>query len=58
MKAWNSCAAPIIQRDTVMGAVLLLKPCDVMPVAPASVIAATDKAGSDLSSLGGWTTEP
>ncbi|MFE9250704.1 IclR family transcriptional regulator C-terminal domain-containing protein [Streptomyces sp. NPDC007088] len=58
MKAWNSCAAPIIHRNTVMGAVLLLKPCDVMPKARASVIAATVKAGSDLSSLGGWTTEP
>ncbi|MFI5864717.1 IclR family transcriptional regulator C-terminal domain-containing protein [Streptomyces sp. NPDC051546] len=58
MKEWNSCAVPIIHHDTIMGAVLLLKPCAVMPEAPASVINATVKAGSDLSALGGWTTEP
>ncbi|MFD7954382.1 IclR family transcriptional regulator C-terminal domain-containing protein [Streptomyces ardesiacus] len=58
MKGWNSCAAPVIHHDTIMGAVLLLKPCTVMPEAPASVIDATVRAGSALSALGGWTPEP
>jgi DNA-binding IclR family transcriptional regulator len=58
MKDWNSCAAPIIHRDTIMGAVLLLKPCTVMPEVPESVIDKTLTAGRDLSALGGWTTEP
>ncbi|GAA1909483.1 IclR family transcriptional regulator [Streptantibioticus ferralitis] len=56
MAGWNSCAAPIMWDDSIMGAVLLLKPVSEMPRAPQSVIDATKVAGAGLSRLacGPW----
>ncbi|WP_416974636.1 IclR family transcriptional regulator [Streptomyces sp. 4F14] len=49
MPYWNSCAAPILWDNSIMGAVLLLKPATVMPKAPESVIEATKAAASRIS---------
>ncbi|HEY8981590.1 MAG TPA: IclR family transcriptional regulator C-terminal domain-containing protein [Streptomyces sp.] len=49
MPYWNSCAAPIFWDQSIMGAVLLLKPATVMPKAPPAVIEATRAAASQLS---------
>ncbi|WP_372407470.1 IclR family transcriptional regulator [Streptomyces luteireticuli] len=56
MAGWSSVAAPILWRDTIMGAVLLLKPVTVMPQAPESYIEATKTAAARLSRLSesGW----
>lgn len=51
MAGWNSCAAPIMWDDSIMGAVLLLKPMSVMPRAPQDVVEATRTAASKLSRL-------
>ncbi|WP_255308047.1 IclR family transcriptional regulator [Streptomyces marincola] len=51
MPAWNSCAAPIMRTDAILGAVLLLKPATVMPHAPDTVIDATTTAATTLSHL-------
>ncbi|MEU6174767.1 IclR family transcriptional regulator C-terminal domain-containing protein [Streptantibioticus parmotrematis] len=56
MAGWNSCAAPIMWDDSIMGAVLLLKPMQEMPVAPSEVVDATKTAAARLSRLasGPW----
>ncbi|MGW2255423.1 IclR family transcriptional regulator [Kitasatospora sp. NPDC001660] len=58
MAGWNSIAAPIVWDDSVMGAVLVLKPAEVMPQAPEEFIKATKLAAARLSRLGGgaWPT--
>lgn len=53
MAGWNSCAAPIMWNDSIMGAMLLLKAMAVMPEAPESVIGATKNAAAQLSRMGG-----
>ncbi|GHH25849.1 IclR family transcriptional regulator [Streptomyces rubradiris] len=53
MAGWNSIAAPVIWDDTIWGAVLMLKPMDVMPEAPQEYITATLNAAARLSQLGG-----
>jgi len=56
MPLWNSCAAPIVWGDSIMGSALLLKPATIMPEAPESVIEATKTAAAKLSRLseGSW----
>ncbi|WP_129841118.1 IclR family transcriptional regulator C-terminal domain-containing protein [Streptomyces sp. RFCAC02] len=46
---WNSCAAPIMWGDLIMGSALLLKPATVMPHITDTVITATRKAAAELS---------
>jgi DNA-binding IclR family transcriptional regulator len=53
MAGWNSIAAPVIWDGAIWGAVLLLKPKDVMPEAPAHYIYATITAAARLSQKGG-----
>ncbi|MER6571549.1 IclR family transcriptional regulator C-terminal domain-containing protein [Streptomyces sp. NPDC001093] len=53
MAKWNSVAAPVIWDGAIWGAVLLLKPMDVMPEAPQRYIHATITAAGRLSRLGG-----
>ncbi|MFG2194874.1 IclR family transcriptional regulator [Streptomyces sp. NPDC048639] len=53
MSGWNSCAAPIMWDSSIMGAVLLLRPAQLMPHAPQKVIDATKHAAARLSRLGG-----
>jgi DNA-binding IclR family transcriptional regulator len=53
MAEWHSVAAPIVWDDSIMGAVLLLKPMDEMPHAPEEYIEATNLAAGRLSRLGG-----
>jgi DNA-binding IclR family transcriptional regulator len=53
MTGWNSVAAPIIWDGAIWGAVLLLKPADVMPDAPQHYIYATITAAARLSQIGG-----
>ncbi|MFI1377698.1 hypothetical protein ACH4UY_37670 [Streptomyces longwoodensis] len=50
---WNSIAAPIIWDGAIWGAVLLLKPMDVMPEAPQHYIYATISAVARLGQIGG-----
>jgi DNA-binding IclR family transcriptional regulator len=59
MAGWNSCAAPIMWNDSIMGAVLLLKTMALMPEAPENVIEATKNAAARLSRMGGgvWPTD-
>ncbi|WP_019061500.1 IclR family transcriptional regulator [Streptomyces prunicolor] len=55
MARWNSVAAPIVWEDSIVGAVLLLKPFDVMPHAPEEYIEATVEAAAQLSlEISGW----
>lgn len=56
MPMWNSCAAPIMWNDSVVGSVLLLKPAAVMPDVPNSVIETTKTTAANLSTLssGPW----
>ncbi|MEU9168615.1 IclR family transcriptional regulator C-terminal domain-containing protein [Streptomyces sp. NPDC048420] len=58
MPLWNSCAAPIVWGEAIMGAVLLLKPATIMPEAPESVIEATTAAASKLSAKLSHLSEP
>ncbi|MGW7521823.1 IclR family transcriptional regulator domain-containing protein [Streptomyces sp. NPDC054796] len=58
MPLWNSCAAPIVWGEAIMGVVLLLKPATVMPEAPESVILATKTAASQLSARLSHLSEP
>jgi len=58
MAHWNSCAAPIMSGDTIMGALLMLKPATIMPAAPPSVIEATAAAAAQLSCLTGGAAWP
>ncbi|MCX4578985.1 IclR family transcriptional regulator [Streptomyces sp. NBC_01571] len=58
MPLWNSCAAPIVWGEAIMGAALLLKPATVMPEAPESVIEATKTAASQLSARLSHLSEP
>ena len=58
MPLWNSCAAPIVWGEAIMGAVLLLKPATVMPEAPESVIDATKAAAAKLSAKLSHLSEP
>ncbi len=51
MPGWNSCAAPIMRTDAILGAVLLLKPTATMPRAPRTVVNATRTAAAALSRL-------
>ncbi|MER6684644.1 IclR family transcriptional regulator domain-containing protein [Streptomyces olivaceoviridis] len=53
MAGWNSVAAPVIWDGAIWGAVLLLKPKDVMPEAPQRYIYATITAAARLSQIGG-----
>ncbi|MGW1891293.1 IclR family transcriptional regulator domain-containing protein [Streptomyces sp. NPDC002004] len=53
MAEWNSIAAPVIWDDSIWGAVLLLKPMEIMPQAPQRYISATMAAAARLSQLGG-----
>lgn len=53
MAGWNSVAAPVIWDGAIWGAVLLLKPKDVMPEAPQHYIYATISAAARLSQIGG-----
>ncbi|MGW0844282.1 IclR family transcriptional regulator domain-containing protein [Streptomyces sp. NPDC002787] len=53
MAGWNSVAAPVIWDGAIWGAVLLLKPMDVMPEAPQHYIYATITAAARLSRIGG-----
>ncbi|MEO3753575.1 IclR family transcriptional regulator C-terminal domain-containing protein [Streptomyces sp. B6B3] len=55
---WNSCAAPIMWNDSIMGSALLLKPTVVMPTVTDPVIAATKTTAAELSraSSGPWPT--
>lgn len=59
MANWNSCAAPIMWNDSIMGSMLLLKPAIVMPEVPEQVIEATKHASAQLSRMGGgaWPTD-
>ncbi|MEU7424836.1 IclR family transcriptional regulator C-terminal domain-containing protein [Streptomyces sp. NPDC040750] len=58
MAKWNSVAAPVIWDGAIWGAVLLLKPMDVMPAAPQHYIYATITAAARLSQLGGaWPAD-
>ncbi|MFI9100889.1 IclR family transcriptional regulator [Streptomyces fildesensis] len=56
MAGWNSCAVPVMWDDTIMGAVLVVKPVAVMPQAPPHVIEATKSAAAALSRMasGPW----
>jgi DNA-binding IclR family transcriptional regulator len=56
MPRWNSCAAPIMWNDSIVGSVLLLKPSTVMPDPPPLVIEATKMTAASLSRLssGPW----
>jgi hypothetical protein len=58
MALWNSCAAPIVWGEAIMGAVLLLKPATVMPQAPESVVEATKAAAAKLSAKMSHLSEP
>ncbi|MFF5304867.1 IclR family transcriptional regulator [Streptomyces sp. NPDC013161] len=49
MALWNSCAAPILWNQTIMGAVLLLKPATAMPEPSSAVIEATKAAAAEIS---------
>ncbi len=51
MPGWNSCAAPTMWTDSIMGSVLLLKPIAVMPTVPDSVITAVKTTAAELSRL-------
>ncbi|GAA3862265.1 IclR family transcriptional regulator [Streptomyces sedi] len=51
MAGWNSCAAPVMREDTIMGAVLLLRPTTEMPRAPHSTIQATLRAAAHLTRI-------
>ncbi|WP_234347914.1 IclR family transcriptional regulator C-terminal domain-containing protein [Streptomyces specialis] len=53
MPGWNSCAAPIMWNDSIMGAALVLKPIALMPKTPPSVIQATRTTAARLSGLSG-----
>ncbi|WP_405542678.1 IclR family transcriptional regulator [Streptomyces phaeochromogenes] len=57
MALWNSCAAPIVWGEAIMGAVLILKPATVMPEAPTTVVEATTTAASKLSAKFGRLSE-
>ncbi|MEV1008377.1 IclR family transcriptional regulator C-terminal domain-containing protein [Streptomyces sp. NPDC049881] len=50
MTGWNSCAAPILWHDSIVGSTLLLKPAHVMPEPPAEIIEATKTTAAKLSS--------
>ena len=56
MPRWNSCAAPVMWNDSIVGSVLRLKPSTVMPELPSSVIEATKTTAARLSRLssGSW----
>jgi DNA-binding IclR family transcriptional regulator len=56
MAGWNSCAAPVMWHDTVVGSALLLKPADLMPEPLPSIIEATKTTAATLSrlSFGPW----
>ncbi len=58
MPLWNSCAAPIVWGEAIMGTVLLLKPATIMPEASDTVIEATKTAASKLSAKLGHLSEP
>ncbi|MDT0319292.1 IclR family transcriptional regulator domain-containing protein [Streptomyces millisiae] len=51
MTGWNSCAAPIVWDDSIMGSLLLLKPAAIMPEPPNTVIEATKAAAARLSRI-------
>ena len=53
MAGWHSVAAPVIWGGAIWGAVLLLKPKDVMPEAPQHYIYATITAAARISQIGG-----
>ncbi|MEU8828886.1 IclR family transcriptional regulator C-terminal domain-containing protein [Streptomyces sp. NPDC048636] len=53
MRGWNSCAAPVMWNDSIMGAVLLLRPAHLMPEVPPKLIEATKHAAAQLSRTGG-----
>ncbi|MET2714553.1 IclR family transcriptional regulator C-terminal domain-containing protein [Streptomyces harbinensis] len=50
MPGWNSCAAPVLWHDSIVGSTLLLKPADVIPEPPLAVIEATKTTAAKLSS--------
>ncbi|MGP4115376.1 IclR family transcriptional regulator [Streptomyces sp. 4N509B] len=51
MAGWNSCAAPVMWHDSIVGAVLLLKPAHVMPQPRPAVIDLTRATAAKLSRL-------
>ncbi|MGW0572958.1 IclR family transcriptional regulator domain-containing protein [Streptomyces tauricus] len=58
MPLWNSCAAPIVWGDAIMGAVLLLKTATIMPEAPETTIEATKAAAAKISAKLSHLSEP
>lgn len=58
MPLWNSCAAPIVWSEAIMGAALLLKPATIMPEAPDTVIEANQAAAAKLSAKLSHLSEP
>ncbi|MEU1502783.1 IclR family transcriptional regulator C-terminal domain-containing protein [Streptomyces sp. NPDC005732] len=58
MAEWNPIAALVIWDGAIWGAVLMLKPMDIMPKAPQHYILATITAAARLSQIGGaWPSD-
>lgn len=53
LPGWNSCAAPVLWGEAVLGSVLLLRRADEMPVISPTVIRATQRAADELVLLFG-----
>jgi DNA-binding IclR family transcriptional regulator len=51
MAMWNTCAAPIMWNDRIVGSVLLLKPAAAMHYPAPSVIEATKTTAAKLSGI-------
>lgn len=58
MPLWNSCAAPIVWGEAIMGSALLLRPSTIMPKVPDTVIEATKSAASRISAKLSHLSEP